>query len=167
MIASARAALHQLLETDSSFTEEIAELGLAADGAEVVPGVRSGNRPFAQIHQSEYPCWIDDAGEQVGAGYGNYASDPAGLSINSTQQDWQGDIELSLVWHQQDHARSVAQTDAILPALVRLLLRNPDLGGTCAMAWVASADSSLGERHPTHVVHVVIRCVYTIEKDGL
>lgn len=165
MIAAARAALHALLQTDPQFTAEISALGLAADNGTVVPGVRSGNRPFAQIHQSEYPCWIDDAGEQVAAGYGNDGSDPAGLVLNSTQQDWQGDIELSLVWHQQDHARSVAQTDAILPALVRLLLRNPDLGGSCAMAWVTSADSSLGERHPTHVVHAVIRCVYTISRD--
>ncbi|RRN78550.1 hypothetical protein EIM50_13755 [Pseudoxanthomonas sp. SGD-10] len=166
MIAAARARLQYLLANEPEFVAEIAALGLAADDSHVVPGVRSGNRPLAQLHQSEYPCWIDDAGEQVGAGYGNVGSDPAGLVINSTQQDWQGDIELSLVWHQQDHAKSVAQTDAILPALVRLLLRHPDLDDTCALAWVASADSSLGERHPTHVVHVVIRCVYTIERDA-
>lgn len=165
MIAAARAALHALLTTDAQFIADMQALGLAADDSGAVPAVRSGNRPFAQIHQAEYPCWIDDAGEQQGAGFGNLASDPAGLVINSTQQDWVGDIELSLVWHQQDHARSVEQTDAILPALVRLLLRNPGLSGTCALANVARADSSLGERHPTHVVRVAVRCMYTIYRD--
>lgn len=165
MIAAARAALHALLTTDATFTAAIAALKLGSMGAEVVPKVRSGNRPFAQIDQREYPVWIDDAGPQQGAGFGNLASDPYGLVVNSTQQDWLGDIELSLVWHQQDHANAVAQTDALLPLLVRLLLRHPDLSGTCALAMVVAADSSQGERHPTHAWRATVRCHVTVYRD--
>src|SRR5690606_41705187 len=70
MIAAARARLHQLLTTEAAFVAEMAALKLGADNSGATPQVRSGNRPFAQIHQGEYPCWIDDAGEQEGAGCG-------------------------------------------------------------------------------------------------
>jgi len=165
VIAAARAKLAELLTGEPQFVADMLALGLQSSGAAVVPKVLKGNRRFDQLGQEHYPCWLNDAGDQRGASAANDGGDPAGLVINSTQQDWLGDIELSLVWHQQDYDRSVDQTDAILPALVRLLLRHPDLDGTCTLAFIAEVMSDRNYRHPTHVSAFVVRVMTTIYRN--
>lgn len=165
MIAAARAHLMQLLATDPEFVADMQALGLGANGEAVTPTVLKGNRRFDSLGQEHYPCWLNDAGDMLGATAGDEGGDPQGLVVNSTQQDWQGDIELSLVWHQQDYDTSVDQVDAVLPALVRLLLRNPGLGDTCTLACVASVLNDRNYRHPTHVSAFVVRVLATIYRD--
>lgn len=165
MIAAARAALALLLTTDPVFVADMQALALGTDGTAVTPGVLKGNRRFEQVGQEQYPVFIHDAGDQQGANASNEGGDPDGLVINSTQQDWLGEVELSLVWLQQDYNIAVDQVDRVLPALVRLLLRNPGLSGTCTLAYVANVINDRSYRHPTHVTAFVIRVMATIYRD--
>lgn len=166
MIAAARAALALLLTTDPQFLADIEALGLGSTGNAAAPVVLKGNRRFEQIGQEKYPAWIHDAGDQRGASGGNDGGDPDGLVINSTQQDWLGEIELSLIWHQQEYETAVDQVDGVLPALVRLLLRNPSLGETCTQAFVANVINDRSYRHPTHSTAFVIRVMTTIYRSS-
>ncbi len=166
MIAGARTALMTLLTTDAQFVADMHALRLGLNDAAVTPQALKGNRRFEQLGQESYPCWVNDAGDQQGASAANEGGDPAGLVLNSTQQDWAGDIELSLIWLQQDYDRSVDQTDGVLPALVRLLLRNPGLGGTCEFAYVANVINDRSYRHPTHVTAFTVRVHNTIYRDA-
>ncbi|MBB5885468.1 MULTISPECIES: hypothetical protein [unclassified Xanthomonas] len=165
MIAAARAALSRLLVTDAEFIAELQALALGSADEVVVPAVLKGNRRFDQLGQEHYPCWISDKGDARGASAGNGGGDPDGLVINSTQQDWLGDLEVSLVWHQQDYERAIDQLDAITPALTRLLLRHPSLDDTCTLAFVANELNDRSYRHPTHCIAFVVRVLHTIYRD--
>lgn len=164
MIAAARAALLALLTTEADFTADLAALGLGTTGTAVVPKAMKGNRRFEQIGQEHYPCWLTDAGDLHGASADGGNGDAAGLSLGSTQQDFTGDIELCLVWHQQDYDRSVDQLDALTPALARLLLRHPDLDGACIQCFLASVQTDRNYRHPLHVAAFTVRVVSTISR---
>lgn len=166
MIATARAALVNLLTTDPLFVADMQALGLGTDGSAATPGQVAGNRPFEQIGQNNYPCWVHDTGDMLGASAGNFADTAAGLVLGSDQQDWQADILLSLVWYQKDFATAVSQTDAVQPALVRLLLRNPGLADSCTLAYVADVQPDRGMRHPTHSIAFSVRVHFTIERDA-
>jgi hypothetical protein len=166
MIGAARAALHALLVGDALFVADLQALGLGRDGSAAIPEVVSGNRRFDQLGQAHYPCWTDAAGDQQGEAGGSQADAWAGLALGSGCQGWRGDILLALIWHQQDPARAVSQTDGLLPALVRLLLRQPSLSETCTLAYVASTDNDRGVRHPTHVAQFVVRVHYDIRREG-
>lgn len=165
MIAAARAALAVLLATDPEFVADMEALNLGSTGNAVVPKVIKGNVPFAQLGQEHFPCFVHDAGDQRGASASDQAGDPDGLSINSTQQDWLGEIELSLVWLQQKIDVAVDQVDGVLPALVRLLLRNPGLSDTCTLAFVANVINDRSYRHPTHATAFVVRVMTTVYRD--
>jgi hypothetical protein len=158
MIAAARAALVLLLTTDPQFVADMHVLGLGLHGNAVTPSVLKGNRPFEQIGQEHYPVWVHDAGDLRGASASSEGGDPDGLVINSTQQDWLGDVELSLVWLQQDYDTSVDQVDGVLP-------RNPDLSGTCTLAFVADVINARSFRHPTQHTAFTIRVMATIHRD--
>lgn len=166
MNPAARAALRTLLTSDPQFIADLQALGLGKGGEPAVPKVLDGNRRFEQVGQEHYPCWLNDAGDMVAEDAGNEGGGLDGLSIGSTQQDWGGDIELSLLWHQQDYATSVAQTDTIPAALVRLLLRNPSLAESCTLARVVEVLTDRGYRHPTHYLYARIRVNTTIERDA-
>ena len=156
MIAAARNALEQLVATDAAFLAELAAAGLTPFN------VLRGNRKFAQIGQEQYPCVVSDAGDVAPQSADNAGGDPAGLSINSHQQDWGADIDLSFVWPQQVFDTAVNQRDALWPALAQLLLRNPSLMGTCAIAYVSGIQNDSGVSHPTHVLVASVRVVFTI-----
>lgn len=160
------AALAGLLRTDPQFVAALQAAGLGNTGAAVLPKVIEGNRPFDSLGQEHYPCWVMDDGDSRGAGYGNEGGDMAGLVLGSHQQDWQDDIELALVWHQQKFETALAQRRAVKRALVRLLLRHPDLGADAAMAYVVEILSDRSFRHPTHAMAFRIRVHSTIERDG-
>lgn len=165
MIAAVRAALAVLLTTDPQFVAEIQALNLASNSAPATPKVLKGNRRFDQIGSEHWPCWISDAGDQQPETAADYG-DAMGLVIGSSHQDWSADIELALVWHQKDYDTSVDQTDAIVPALVRLLLRNPDLSGTCNNAYVAAVVADRNNHHPTHSLSMTVRVHAPITRAG-
>ncbi len=166
MNPAARAALRTLLLTDPQFTADMLELNLGTGNKPAVPKVLDGNRPFAQIGAEHFPCWVNDAGDMTGESASNEGAAVGGLVIGSTQQDWAGDIELSLIWSQQSPDESVFQTDRIPVALVRLLLRNPSLGDTCTLAYVAEVQTDRNMRHPVHSLYARIRVSTTIERDA-
>ncbi|MFO3704428.1 hypothetical protein ACI6Q5_05450 [Xanthomonas codiaei] len=166
MIAGAREALHRLLEQDADVSAALQALTLGSRGQAVVPKVIKGNRRFEQIGQENFPCWISEKGDARGADASNGGGDPAGLIVNSTQQDWLTDIEISLVWHQQDFSRAVDQRDGITAALVQLLLRNPSLDDTCQLAFVANEINDRAFRAPTHWIAFVVRVHHTIYRDA-
>jgi hypothetical protein len=165
VISTARAKLLELLTTDPEFVADMMALKLGSKGEAVVPRTIKGNKPFAQLQQRDYPCWVTDRGNSGGASGSEYG-DPDGLVLNSTQQDWRTDIGLALVWHQQDFGVSLDQRDGIHPALVRLLLRNPDLQDTCSLAWVVGELSDRQATAPTHAIAFEIRVQHTIYRDS-
>lgn len=165
MIATARAKLIELLETDAEFTAALRALGLGMRGEAVVPKVIRGNKPFAQLQQQDYPCWVTDRGDSAGGSHNVDGGDGNGLVLASTQQDWSTEIGLALVWHQQNFATALNQRDGVQPALVRLLLRNPDLQDTCQLAFVAGEMSDRASRHPTQSIAFELRVLHTIYRD--
>lgn len=166
MNPAARAALRSLLLTDAQFVADMQALRLGAGNEQVIPRVLDGNRRFDQVGAEHLPCWINDAGDMTASDAGNEGGGMDGMVIGSSQQDWAGDIELSLLWMQQDVARSVEQTDAIPAALVRLLLRNPSLDESCTLARVVELQTDRNVRHPTHYLYARLRINTTIERAG-
>ncbi|WP_337052484.1 hypothetical protein [Pseudoxanthomonas sp. USHLN014] len=165
MNPAARAALRQLLVSDPQFTAAMLALNLGSGNKAVVPKVLDGNRRYDQVGNEHLPCWINDAGDMQGEDAGS-AGGMAGVVIGSSQQDWAGDIELVLLWNQQDLAISVDQTDRVPAALVQLLLRNPSLGETCTMAYVAEFQTDRNLSHPKHGLYARLRINTTIERDA-
>ena len=159
-------ALAELLTTDPEFVAEIRTLGLGSHVDKLVPQVILGNRRFEQLPASDMPAWVLDAGDAEGADNAGGFGDPRGMVIGTSQQDWAVDIELALVWHQQDYDTAVRQRLGVLPALVRLLLRNPDLGDTCALAMVTRAINDRSGRHPTHAAAFALTASDTIYRDA-
>lgn len=159
-----RTALATLLATDAQFIADMAALKLGTTGTAAVPKVLQGNRPFEQLGQEHYPCWLLEADDDVGQA-GSNGADGAGIVIGSHQQDWSFGLQLALVWHAQDYAAAQVQRDGVLPALVRLLLRNPDLSNTCDLAFVERADHDRGMRHPTHTIVFGLHAQAAIYRD--
>ena len=164
MIAAARTALMALMVGDPQFITAMQALNLGSTGAAVTPKCLKGNRRFDQIGAEHFPCWLHDTGDQQ-PGPASADGDAMGLTINSHQQEWVADIVLSLVWHQQDYDTSVDQTDAIGPALVQLLLRNPSLDDTCDNAYVAEVLTDRNYNHPVHAATFTVRVHGVIHRE--
>lgn len=165
MSAAVRNALEDLLRTDPQFVTDMQAAGLGMTGQAVVPTVLRGNRRFDQLGQEHYPCWLLERGDSRGASHGNDGGDPQGLILGSDHQDWMTGHELSLVWHQQDYDTALTQREQIVPAVVRLLLRNPGLGDA-HLAFVSNEINDRSYRHPTHTVTLLIEAHTTIERDA-
>lgn len=165
MTLAAATALSDLLLTEPEFVADMRALKLGRRGEEVVPQVILGNRRFEQLPSSEFPAWVLDAGDAQGADSANDGGDPAGGVIGTHQQDWMTEIELALVWHQQDPDTAVRQRMDLLPALVRLLLRNPGLEGAASYAFVSRAVNDRSGRHPTHAAAFALTAFTTIYRD--
>ncbi|MGH8083870.1 MAG: hypothetical protein ACREPV_01160 [Lysobacter sp.] len=159
-------ALETLLTTDPQFVAELQALNLGTAGGVATPTVLRSNRRFEQIGQEHYPCFVIDAGDGAGQDGGNDGGgDAAGLSLGSCSQDWAEDFDLAFVWINQDHAASLGQRRAVFTAVVRLLLRNPDLNRAVTLAYVAQAANDSNQRHPTHFSSYVVRVHHTIHRD--
>lgn len=164
MKAAIRTALAALMSGDPDFVAEVQALGLGSHGAAVTPGMIHGNTPFQQLGQDRYPTWVTDSDDDAAAP-GAEGSDPDGMVLGAHQQTWQFEFLFSLVWHQQNVATALAQRDAMLPAVVRLLLRNPSVVGTCDLAAVVRVENDQSIKHPTHTTTFVIRAFATIHRD--
>lgn len=157
-------ALADLMQSDPEFVADMRAAQLGLHGEATVPGVIVGNRPFEQLGQEHYPCWIFDAGDGEALTDSPMGDGSFGMVIGTSQQDWSSDIELALVWHQQDRATAVEQREAVRLALVRLLLRNPGVGGA-GLAYVARVINDRNGRHPTHLAYFVVRAHTTVYRD--
>ena len=163
MSAAVFDALEAALKADPQFVADMQALSLGRT-AGAVPKVLEGNRRFDQLGQEHYPCWLIEPGDSQGASAGNDGGDANGLVLTSTQQDWMDEIDISLVWHQQDYGRALAQRKGIVPAVVRLLLRNPGLGD-CEQIYAVGVLNDRSYRHPTHVQTLTLRAHTTIDRD--
>ncbi|MDR7193349.1 hypothetical protein [Luteimonas terrae] len=163
MSAAVFAALAEALKSDSEFIADMQALALGRTPT-AVPKVLEGNRRFDQLGQEHYPCWLIEPGDSQGASASNDGGDLNGLVLNSTQQDWLDEIDISLVWHQQDYPRALTQRKGIVPAVVRLLLRNPGLGDA-SLIYAVGVLNDRSYRHPTHVQTLTLRAHTTIDRD--
>ncbi len=148
-----KAELAVLLVGEADFVAELAALGLQRNGELTAPTkVLKGFRPLASLGQENYPCWVLESGD-------DQLTEEA---IGSQRQIYESEILLSLVWHQQDRDTAVDQRDALLPALVRLLLRNPVLS-SCGMR-VDARGNDRNANHPTHVATFRLLADVTIDR---
>lgn len=153
MSLALKTAIKSLLLTDVEFVADMAALGLPATGALTAPTkVLKGFRPVGSIGQENYPCWLMESGDD----------ESVGESIGSHHQDFETEVLLGLVWHQQDHETAVDQRDQLLDALVRLFLRNPvaaDFG-----LRVQARGNDRQANHPTHIVTFRLLADVSIER---
>ena len=163
MSAAVIAALEEALKSDPEFAADMRALQFGRS-SEAIPKVLEGNRRFDQLGQEHYPCWLIEPGDSQGASAANDGGDANGLVLSSTQQDWLDEIDISLVWHQQDYPRALAQRKGIVPAVVRLLLRNPGLGDA-SLIYAVGVLNDRSYRHPTHVQTLTLRAHTTIHRD--
>lgn len=157
-------ALTGLLRTDPEFVADLRALRLGLGGTDALPGVLEDNRPFAQLGQEHMPCWVIEAGDSRGATASDYG-DAGGLVIGSSQQDWEDEYILALVWLDQDFGRALRVRKRVHAAVVRLLLRNPGLGGA-EFAYVASVLNDRNASHPTHWTALSLRAHTTLYRDA-
>lgn len=152
-IQALKAALAALLTSDAEFVAEIAALGLPSNGALAAPTkVLKGFRSPQAIGQENYPCWLLESGD-------DQLTEEA---IGSQRQIYESELLLGLVWHQQARETAIDQRDALLPALVRLLLRNPVLAD-CGMR-VDARGNDRGANHPLHIVTFRLLADVTLDR---
>lgn len=156
MIGALRDAIETLLLTEPTFVADIAALGLGTHGEAVAPAkVLRGFRPIGTVGQERYPVWLLDTGDKVSTAQ----------SVGSHHQEFEDEILLALLWHQQDHDTAVNQRDALLERVVQLFLRNPNPGGI-ADVWVDAAGNDRGARHPAHTITFRLLAGLSIEREG-
>lgn len=133
------AGIKTLLTSDATFVAAIRALGLGDRGEAVTPGVLRALRPLASLGQEHFPSWVMEPGDAASTG----------VAVGSCHQDFQVEVLLALVWHQQDPDTAYAQRLALLDVLVRLFLRNPVVGG--ATVTVDAQGNDRSANHPTHI----------------
>jgi hypothetical protein len=130
-VSALKDAIAALLLTEAEFLADLQAIGLQTTGAAAAPAeVLKGFRPIVSIGQEHYPCWLMESGDDQ----------LSQESIGSLCTQYETEILLGLVWHQQDRDTAVDQRDALLPALVRLFLR------------VDARGNDRAANHPTHIV---------------
>jgi hypothetical protein len=140
-VSALKDAIAALLLTEAEFLADLQAIGLQTTGAAAAPAeVLKGFRPIVSIGQEHYPCWLMESGDDQ----------LSQESIGSLCTQYETEILLGLVWHQQDRDTAVDQRDALLPALVRLFLRNPAPAG-CGIR-VDARGNDRAANHPTHIV---------------
>lgn len=138
-IADLHGGIRSLLTSDAAFTAALQALGLGENGEAVTPGVVLSYRPLASLGQEHFPSWVMEPGD----------ASSTGVAAGSCHQDFQVEVLLALVWHQQDPDTAYAQRLALLDALVGLFLRNPVLGHAAVTVDAQGNDRSAN--HPTHI----------------
>ena len=158
------AALASLLASEAAFLADMEALGLGRNGQRVVPKVLLGNRPLQSLGQEHLPAWVIEAADSDASAIGA-DQDEAGLVIGSDRQGFRAEIPLALVWHQQCPETAFNQRLDLASALNRLLLRNPALGETAELAWLAGTNNDRQALHPTHVAMFRVAVLFTTRRD--
>jgi len=138
-LADIDSGIAALLAGDAAFLADIQALGLGENGEAMAPSLLRGFRPVASIGQEHFPCWVMELGD----------TGSTGVAVGACHQDFQGELLLALVWHQQDPDTAYQQRLGLLPALVRLFLRNPLMGDAAVTVDAQANDRSAN--HPTHI----------------
>lgn len=148
-------AIRTLLTDDPTFADAVA--GLV--GVPVTRVIRS-NIPWEQIPASQLPCWVMEQGDGESSGWGT--GEESGLTIGHAAQDFASEVDVCLLWSQQDRETAADQRAQLPELLARLFLRNPQPGGANEArlkAWMPDQ----GVRHPLQCWAARIHCEYTIE----
>jgi hypothetical protein len=151
-VADVHDGIAALLAGDATFVAELQALGLGLNGEAVTPGVVRSFRPLASLGQEVYPSWVLEPGDAASAGQ----------AVGSCHQDFQSEVLLGLVWHQQDPDTAYRQRLALLDALVRLFLRNPLVADSPVT--VDAQGNDRAANHPTHITTFRLLAELTIAK---
>lgn len=153
-------AIGALLIGDAAFTTAVQQaLGLQAPIARLI----RGNVPWDQISAAMLPCFLIEQGDGKTSDWGTGES--SGMVIGQSQQDYASDLDVCVLWYQQDRELAADQR-ALLPDLfAQLLLRNP-MPGSVNAAWLSEWMPDQGVRHPLQCWVGRIHADYTIERDA-
>lgn len=148
-------AIRTLLAGETEFAEAIA----AAIGQPVTRVLRA-NTPWEQIGASQLPCFVMEQGDGQASGWAT--GDDTGLTIGHRSQDFAYELDICLLWNEQDREAAAAQRAALPGVLARLFLRNPQPGG-CNAAQLKEWMPDQGVRHPLQCWVARVHCEITIE----
>lgn len=148
-------AVRSLLTDDTTFAAELATL----IGTPVANVLRA-NTPWEQIGERLLPCFVMEQGE--GKASADATGDETGLVIGHRAQYFTSELDVVLLWNQQDRDTAADQRTQLPELLARLLLRNPQPGGANG-AWLAEWIPDQGLRHPQQCWVARIRIDYAIE----
>lgn len=150
-------AMHALLRADVQLNA-----ALASVLQQPVLNVLASNMPVASIPTDMQPCWIIEQGDGITESLSNDTSD-GGLVIGLSQQQFGSDIEIALLWQEQDR-EAAARQRSLLPTLIaQLMLRNPQPGGI-DFAQLTGWEPDRGIHHPQHIWRATLRGQYVIQR---
>lgn len=153
-LADFRAGLIALLTTDATFKAAVNTLL-----GQTVSSALKSNIPLSEVPSGLYPCWVVELGDGTAASISN--NDQAVQTIGLSQQTFTNDLELALVWIEQDRDKA-ADARAELPVLLtQLMLRNPMPGGIDG-ATLTAFQPDRGGNHPVQVWRATISGDLTI-----
>lgn len=149
-------AIAALLVNDATFVAAITALL----GEPVTRVIRS-NTPWANINAADLPCFVIEQADGNASAWGTGAA--TGLTIGHGQQDFESNLDVCLLWNQQDRETAGDQRAQLPDLFVQLMLRNPQPGGI-AGAWLQQWVPDQGVLHPRHCWAARIRAEFTINQ---
>jgi hypothetical protein len=154
-VATTTTAIRALLTGDATFAADIA----AAIGQPVARVLRA-NTPWEQISANQLPCFVMEQGDGATSSWAS--GDESGLVIGHRSQAFAYELDICLLWNEQNRETAADQRAALPGALGRLFLRNPQPGG-CNAAWLKEWMPDQGVRHPLQCWVARVHCEITIE----
>jgi hypothetical protein len=149
--------VHDLLAGgDAQFAGDIQQLL----GVPVTRVLRA-NTPWAQIGANLLPCFVMEQAPGHASGWGT--GEESGLVIGHSSQGFESELDVCVLWQQQDREVAADQRAQLPEIFVRLFLRNPQPGGING-AWVQEWMPDQGVSHPTQCWAARIRGNYEITR---
>ena len=148
-------AVRALLTDEATFAAAIA----AVIGQPVTRVLRA-NTPWEQIGASQLPCFVMEQGDGQVSGWAT--GDDTGLTIGHRSQAFAYELDICLLWNEQNRDTAADQRAALPDLFGQLFLRNPQPGG-CNGAWLKEWTPDQGVRHPLQCWACRIHCEITIE----
>lgn len=149
-------ALRSLLTEEATFAAAVAAL----IGKPVVRVLRS-NTPWEQIGVAQLPCFVIEQGDGQASGWGT--GDDSGMVIGHSGQGFTSELDVCLLWTEQDRDTAADQRAQLPEIVAQLLLRNPQPGGVNG-AWLQEWTPDQGVRHPMQCWACRIRANYEIPR---
>lgn len=150
-------AVVTLLAGDATFTAEIEALIGAP-----VPRVIRGNTPWEQIGAALLPCFVVEQSPGKTSDWGT--GDENGLVIGHRSQDFTSELDVALLWFQQNRETAADQRSQLPELFARLMLRNPQPGDVNG-AWLQEWIPDQGVRHPVQCFVARLQADYPIARD--
>lgn len=149
-------AIRSLLVSEPTFAAQVSAL-LGRD----VTSVLRANTPWEQIGASQLPCFVMEQGDGQASSWAT--GDETGLTIGHASQAFASEIDVCLLWNEQDRERAADQRAQLPELFARLFLRNPQPGGING-AWLHEWVPDQGVRHPVQCWACRIHCEYEFEE---